>query len=51
EEGERLVESIHGIDRALTALDGVDGPDIDEQVRQQKLSNARELVSLIEQRP
>ena len=51
EEGERFVESIHGIDRALTALDGVDGPDIDEQVRQQRLSNARELVSLLEQRP
>jgi len=51
EEGERLVETIHGIDRALRALEGLDEPDIGEQLRQKKLQDARELRSLIEQRP
>lgn len=48
EEGERLVHSIHGIDRALNALEGLDSPDIEEQLRQKKLEDARELLSLID---
>ncbi|EFW93501.1 hypothetical protein ZOD2009_03782 [Haladaptatus paucihalophilus DX253] len=51
EEGERLVRSIHGIDRALTALEGLDSPNIEEEVRLKKLKDARELISLIRQRP
>ena len=47
EEGERLVESIHGIDRALNALEGLETPDIGEELRQKKLEGARELLSLI----
>ncbi|WP_135854410.1 DUF5788 family protein [Halorussus salinus] len=49
EEGERLVESIIGIDRALTALEGLDAPDIGEQMRRKKLEDARELFSLVRQ--
>lgn len=51
EEGERLVRSIHGIDRALNALENLDSPSISEEMRQKKLENARELLSLIRQRP
>ncbi|WP_435347758.1 DUF5788 family protein [Haloarchaeobius sp. HRN-SO-5] len=47
EEGERLVRSIHGIDRALNALDGLDTPGIEEELRQKKLEDARELLALI----
>ncbi|SFS07073.1 hypothetical protein SAMN05216559_3149 [Halomicrobium zhouii] len=47
EEGERLVRSIYGIDRALNALDGLDSPGIEEELRQKKLEDARELLSLI----
>lgn len=47
DEGKRLVESIHGIERALDALEGLDSPDIEEQLRQKKLEDARELLSLI----
>ena len=47
EEGEELVESIHGIDRALDALEGLDTPEIGEELRQKELDDARELLSLI----
>jgi len=47
QEGERLVESIHGIDRALNALEGLDAPSIGEDLRQKQLEDARELLSLI----
>ncbi|MFH5797067.1 DUF5788 family protein [Haladaptatus sp. CMAA 1911] len=49
EEGERLVRSIHGIDRALNALEGLDSPSIEEEMRLKKLKDARELLSLIRQ--
>lgn len=48
EEGERLVRSIRGIDRALTALDGLDTPSIGEQVRRQEIESARELQALVD---
>lgn len=51
EEGERLVQSIRGIDRAINALAGLDSPSIGEQLRQKKLQDARELLSLIRQGP
>ncbi|MXR21864.1 DUF5788 family protein [Halobacterium bonnevillei] len=47
QEGERLVESIHGIDRALNALEGLDAPSIGEELRQKQLEDARELLSLM----
>ncbi|ELZ20792.1 hypothetical protein C477_06061 [Haloterrigena salina JCM 13891] len=50
-EGERLVQTILGLDRALTALDGLDEPSIGEQIRRKKLEDARELLSLINQQP
>lgn len=49
EEGERLARSIHGIDRALNALESIDGPGIEEQVRRKQIQDARELLGLIEQ--
>jgi hypothetical protein len=48
EEGERLVRSVHGIDRAVNALEGLDEPDVGEQLRRKRLDDARELLSLIE---
>ncbi|WP_440989310.1 DUF5788 family protein [Haloarchaeobius baliensis] len=47
QEGESLVRSIHGLDRALTAIEGLDTPDIEEELRQKKLDDARELLALI----
>lgn len=47
EEGENLVESIQGLDRALNALDGLDEPAIGEELRQKELEDARELLSLM----
>jgi len=47
-EGEELVDSIHGIDRALNALDGLDEPDIGEALRRKKLEDARELLALMQ---
>lgn len=49
DEGERLVRSIHGIDRALNALEDIDSPDIGEQLRRKQIEDARELVTLIDQ--
>lgn len=51
EEGEALVESITGIDRALTALEGLDSPDLSEKLRRKKLEDARDLLAMIEQLP
>ncbi|WP_227353259.1 DUF5788 family protein [Haladaptatus salinisoli] len=47
EEGERLVESVIGIDRAHNALAGLDAPSIEEEMRRKKLDDARELLTLI----
>jgi phenylalanyl-tRNA synthetase alpha subunit len=49
EEGKRLVEEIHGIDRAVNALESIDGPGIGEQLRQKQLEDASELLSLLDQ--
>lgn len=51
EEGERLVEDIRGIDRAITALEGVDSPSYSETLRQKEMQDARRLLSLVEQLP
>lgn len=51
EEGERIVETIHGIDRALTALEGIETPSYSEQLRRKKLEDARDVLALIRQLP
>lgn len=51
EEGEEIVETIRGIDRAITALEGIDTPSYSEQVRREKLESARELRSLVDMQP
>jgi hypothetical protein len=51
EEGEKLVESIRGLDRALTALEGIDTPSYSETLRQKKEQDARRLLSLVDQLP
>lgn len=48
DEGERLVGSIHGIDRALNALEGLDEPDIGEQIRRKRIEDAREVLALLD---
>jgi hypothetical protein len=47
-EGERLVRTIRGIDRAVNALEGLDSPDIGEELRQKKLEDARELLEIVD---
>jgi hypothetical protein len=47
ETAEELVESVHGIDRALTALEGLDEPSFGEAVRRERLDDARELMELV----
>lgn len=51
ETGEELVRSIHGVDRALNALEGLESPSIGEELREKKLEDARELLSLAEISP
>lgn len=51
EEGERLAESIRGIDRALAALEGLEEPSVGEQLREKELEDARELLSLVRRLP
>ncbi len=48
EAAERLVESIHGIDRAVNALENLDGPDIGEELEEKEREDARELLALID---
>ena len=51
EEGERLVESIRGIERALNALEGIDSPSIGEEIRRKKIADADRLRALIDRLP
>jgi hypothetical protein len=51
ETGEELVESIRGIDRALTALEGIDSPSYSTKLREKRKHDARRLLSLVEQLP
>jgi phenylalanyl-tRNA synthetase alpha subunit len=48
EEGERLVKSVHGIDRALNALESIDSPGIEAELRQKQIDDAKELLALID---
>lgn len=47
EEAEDLAGSIHGLDRALNALEELDTPSFGEELRQKKLDDARELLALV----
>ena len=49
EEGERLVDVIRGLDRAINALEGLDSPSLSEELRRKRLRDAEELLSLVEQ--
>jgi len=51
EAGEELVESIRGLDRAITALEGVDSPAYSTKLREKRKHDARRLLSLVEQLP
>lgn len=48
EEGERIARSIHGIDRAVNALESIDSPGIDEKLRQKRIEDAKELLALLD---
>lgn len=48
EEGEAIVREVRGIDRAVNALEGLDEPDIGEQLRQKQLESAEELRALMD---
>ncbi|WP_323675422.1 DUF5788 family protein [Halorubellus sp. PRR65] len=48
EEGEAIVREVRGIDRALNALEGLDAPGIEEQLRREELENAQELRALMD---
>lgn len=51
EEGEQLVDSIRGLDRAINALEGLDTPSLSEELRRKRLEDARDLLDLIELQP
>lgn len=48
EEGEQIARSIHGIDRAVNALESIDSPGIDEELRQKRIEDAKELLALLD---
>jgi tRNA pseudouridine-54 N-methylase len=47
-EGEAIVREVRGIDRAVNALEGLDEPDIEEQLRRKQLADAEELRALMD---
>jgi hypothetical protein len=49
EEGERLVDVIRGLDRAINALEGLDSPSLSEELRRKRIRDAEKLLSLVEQ--
>lgn len=51
EEGERLVDTISGLDRAINALEGLDEPSLSEELRRKQIKDAEKLLALIEQAP
>ena len=48
-EGERLVDVIRGLDRAINALEGLDSPSLSEELRRKRIRDAEKLLSLVEQ--
>jgi len=49
EAGERLVDVIRGLDRAINALEGLDSPSLSEELRRKQIRDAEKLLSLIDQ--
>ena len=49
EEGEELVESVIGIDRALTALEQLDPPDIEGEIQRKEAADQKRWMSFLEQ--
>lgn len=49
ERGEEIVQEILELDRAINAFESVHDPDLDEQMRHQKIDSANELVELMRQ--
>lgn len=47
EEGEELVDTVSGIDRALNALKDIGEPSVEEQARQQETINQRRWMSFL----
>ena len=47
--GRSLVPEIRDLDRAINAFESLDGPDFDEQLRQEKIESARRLLDLMRQ--
>ncbi|WP_049972866.1 DUF5788 family protein [Haladaptatus cibarius] len=47
ETGQSLVPTIQSLDRAINAFESLDEPCFEEQVRQEKIESARELVDLM----
>ncbi|MFB6197469.1 MAG: DUF5788 family protein [Halobacteriaceae archaeon] len=47
ETGESLVSEIRDLDRAINALESLEEPDLEEQLRQEKIQSARELVDIM----
>ena len=49
EEGEELVESVIGIDRALTALEQLDPPDLEGEIARKEAADQKRWMSFLEQ--
>lgn len=47
ETGKSLVSEIRDLDRAINAFESLDGPSFGEQMRQEKIRSAQELVDLM----
>ena len=47
ETGKTLVPKIRNLDRAINAFESLEDPSFEEQLRQQKIKSARELVELM----
>ena len=45
--GERLVARVRDLDRAINALESLEEPSFEEQVRRERIRSARELVDLM----
>lgn len=45
--GEELVPDILELERAIDALESLDEPDLAEQLRQERISSARELIEML----
>lgn len=49
EEAERIATGIAGIERALTALESVDSPDLEEVFRRERIEDQKQWLGFLEQ--